>query len=67
MSFNISEAYTTVKNITDKVSNKVISKINASLTDCRSTKGICDIIPRDPNADQVLNGGNSLLYEKYMW
>lgn len=66
ISFNISEAYTTVKNITDKISNSEsdpnISKINASLTDCRDTegfKGICDIIPNQPTADQVLNGENS--------
>jgi len=66
-SFNISEAYTTVKNITDKISKPPdpnISKINASLTDCRDSdseggfKGICDII-ESPPANQVLNGVNS--------
>jgi hypothetical protein len=61
ISFNISEAYTTVKNITDKISKSDpnISKISDPiLTDCRSIKGICDII-ESSSANQVLNGDNS--------
>ena len=60
ISFNISEAYTTVKKITDKISDpdKNISEINTILTDCRSIKGICDII-ESSSANQVLNGDNS--------
>ena len=63
ISFNISEAYTTVKNITDKISDSDpnIRKINASLTDCRSIKGVCDII-KSPTANQVLNGDKDNSY-----
>jgi hypothetical protein len=62
-SFNISKAYTTVKNITDKISDSgpnisKINTINTILTNCMSTKGACDII-ESSSANQVLNGDNS--------
>ena len=69
ISFNISEAYTTIKNITDNISKSDsdpnISKINASLTDCMDAEdperfqGICDIISSSTSSsmhDKVLNG-----------